>query len=383
MDPYLFKRLFRRPLLTLCSFVLSAVLCFTLCYLSGYQEKQESELEYTKENFEILCVVTNRKGTESKSLRLSSSAEYFVTNPEGSLAGLIKDIRITKEFEISSLALGIDKALLIGVTNERCADDLDPKMGKEIFTDEADFYNSEEYICLVSEEIYNSFEPETVTLSVTDPFTFPVDPEYGTGRIEFKVAGYYSGTGKNVYMPYPASQKLASEISNRISSDSIAFLAVDNSKLDEISNAALEVFGTVDPNADEFSFPRVALTIHDEQYRSTVAALEQNIERTSYLIPLVYLIGLGVGFIISFLATRGESLNYALMRTLGMTKAKLFFSILREQIIVSLFAVIITAVVMKSFVPASIYLLCHIIGCLIAVLKPVKTAPTAILREQE
>lgn len=84
-----------------------------------------------------------------------------------------------------------------------------------------------------------------------------------------------------------------------------------------------------------------ALTIHDEQYNATIAVLEQNIERTRYLLPLVSLLGLGVGFLISFLATRGGRRTYALMRTVGMTKDKLLASILRKQLLLPILAVIV------------------------------------------
>ena len=71
------------------------------------------------------------------------------------------------------------------------------------------------------------------------------------------------------------------------------------------------------------------------------------------------------------------------MRTLGMTKGRLFASVLREQLLLSVLAVLITALTIGSFLPAFGYLLCYGMGCCIAVIRPVSATPTAILREQE
>ncbi len=379
------KRLWRRPWLSLCSVILSAVLCFLLCYLSSYQQSQKAKLLDTQENFDILCVVTNRRGTQASSLRMGSSAAWFVTDPEGELPKLIRDVQITKEFLITVPLLGISDSTMYGVTNEYCAEQLDPKMGAHVTYFEDGFYKSEEYICLISEEKYNTLDGDTIKIFVKDLFIYPSEnePELGFGNIEMRVVGYYEGDESLIFMPFAASQKLCSTLSNRVSSDSIAFYAVDNKNLSAISDAASEIFGIVDPTASEFSNPRLGLTIHDEQYRATVAALEQNIERTELLLPLVSLLGLGVSFLISFLATRGELLTYALMRTLGMTKGKLFFSVLREQMLVSTLAIALTAIVMQNYLPAVFYLICHFIGCCCAVMRSVSVAPTAILREQE
>lgn len=404
MDPYFIKRLWRRPWLSLCSLILTGVLCFLLCYLSGYQAEQRQKLEETKESFDILCVVTNRRGTQSVSLRMGSSAYYFLTDPEGDMPGLIRDLRATKEFYVISPDLNINDQPMIGVTNERCTEDLDPAMGGSVTLFVPEFYETDGRFCLVSQEAYEALVmdreleaelngtefseeelwEEAFSIHVTDPF-IRIDEEdgWGKGNVELTLAGYYAGSGQSIYIPFRTSQDIAIEISNRTSTDSLAFLAADNEKLEAITEAASEVFGTVDPLADEHSSPRYALTIHDEQYRATVAALEQNIERTSYLLPIVMLLGLGVGFLISFLATRGERRTYALMRTMGMTRGRLTASILREQLVLTLLAAAAIALATGRYLPAGAYLACHAIGCAIAVVRSVRVPPTAILREQE
>lgn len=385
MDPYLFKRLWRRPWLSLCSLVLSGVLCFLMCFLTGYRQEQEDKLKETQESFEVLCVVSNIQGNQTSSLRLWSWAEYFVTSDEYDLHKYVKDLRLTKEYEVTSLELGVTDALAVGVTNPRCVEQLDPALGGGTEYIDDSFYTSEEMICLVSEEVYDRLgENKTVTLSLRDPAVNEfVEKDRGFGKFEFQVVGSYKGKGVNIYLPFRTAQNIGVEISGQTYTDSIAFLAADNTKLEELSQAASVKFKTVDPLGVNTEGISAALTIHDEQYRATIAVLEQNIERTAYLIPIILLLSLGVGFLISFLSTRGERMTYALMRTLGMTKGRLFASILREQMLLALLAAFAAAVVTRLFEPAMWYILCHGIGCCIAVIRSVRVAPTAILREQE
>ena len=385
MDPYLLKRLWRRPWLSLCSLVLSGIFCFLMCFLTGYRQAQQEELRQTQESFEILCVVSNVQGTQTTGLRLWSWAEYFVTSDEYDLHNHVKDLRLTKEYEATCMELGIAKVLAVGVTNPRCAELLNPAMGGGTQYIDDSFYTSEEQICLVSEEVYSQLgDDKTVSIYLKDTAVIELmEQDRGTGTYEFEVVGCYNGRGVNLFLPFRTAQNIGVEISGQTYVDSIAFLAADNTRLEELSNAASVKFKTVDPLGVNLDGLAAALTIHDEQYRATVAALEQNIERTGYLMPVILVLSLGVGFLISFLSARGERMTYALMRTLGMTRGRLFVSILREQMLLTLLGALTAAWITGRPEPALWYVLCHGIGCCIAVIRCVCVPPTAILREQE
>lgn len=388
MDPYVLKRLWRRPWLSLCSLVLSALLCALLSYLTGYRQDQREKLAETKESFDILCVVTDRRGTKSDSLRMPSLNASYLTDAEFGIGEFVRDLRMTKEYDFVSAQLGLmGEGLmgypLLGVTNERCSELLDPAQGAQVTLTE-DFYGREDYVCIISQERYELLEEKTAVLRVTDPAVSRREEALaGVGQVEFRVVGYYAGQGSAAFMPYEAAMALAVEIRGKNYTDSAAFLAADNGQLEALSADAAAYFGAVDPMASEHARPAYALTIHDEQYRATIAALEQNIQRTGYLLPLVLVLGLGVGFLVSFLFTRNESRTYALMRTLGLTHVRLFFSILREQMILVLLAAALIGLLMGELIPIMIYGLCYCTGCCAAVLRAIRVPPTAILRQQE
>lgn len=153
--------------------------------------------------------------------------------------------------------------------------------------------------------------------------------------------------------------------------------------LQALSEVAGRRFRTVDITAGSAGYPNIALTIHDEQYRATVAALEQNIRRTEYLLPLPLLLGLGIGFLVRFLSTRSGMCSYALMRPICLTRVRLFFSILAEQAALPALAAAAVAVATGRFAPAGIDMVCYLIGCCAAVLRAIRVQPLEVLREQE
>lgn len=377
MDGYSLKRMLRRPWLSLAGFVVGGVMCFLLCFLANYKAGQQANLEAIRQRYEIVCVVTDQRGTRSDGLGLSSRYEDFVRDEQNGLGSFVKELRLVKSFDATGV-LGSIK--LLGVTSESCDEQLDPAMGASYYCDAENFFESEEKICLVPQEYYDDFAGQEITLSLVDAFGASMGGDIGTGSISFRVAGWFSGPSGKAFIPYPAAKNIAAHISNSASLDSLSFILKDNSSIDALYEAASTMFVRVDPNSSDYKF---ALTVQDKQYNATVSALEQNIRRTGYLLPLLSLLGLGAGFLLGFLGTRGEMRSYALQRTLGLTPVKLALSILFEQQTLTLLACICAGAVTKQPATAAIYFGCSLIGCAAAVIKAVSVPPTELLRDQE
>lgn len=416
MNPYTIKRLLRRPWLSILSIILTGAMCFLLCFLTGYLERQEQELETTRTSFDISCVVTTRDGARATGLRMSS--RYIGAIEEGSrLHPFIRDLQITKEF--TGLILSEmrpspydnyrEDVTVLGVSDEKCHDSLNTALGSQVVMLGGDsFYDSSERICIVSEVLWRTLNstrkseladlenagipiteemrtaPYILEIRTTDPMIDPeFEPDRGRGTVTLTVAGYHLGKGDTVFIPFGVAMDISQEFSGRQSCDSIAFTAADNLKLEELAEAASEFFGEVVPAGSFYADPPFALTIHDEQYRATLATLEQNIRRTRILLPMLLLVGFGMGFLISFLSTRGEKRSYALMRTQGLTRGRLLISVLVEQTVLPLAAALTTGALLGKLLPAAAYLCCHCVGCILVAVKAVRVPPTAILREQE
>lgn len=397
MNPFFLKRLWRRPWLSLCSLIISGTLCFLLAYMTGYLDEQEQQLAQVKDSFRILCVVTNRSGTQSTGLRMTPMETNTITGEDSPLAPYMDDLRLTKEFLGRDFRLGLDNDLLLGVTNPRCSEKLDPEMGATVTLWQEDFWVREDKVCLISQECYERlFPPEdgqqtvepvpqdiSLEVIVQDPYMIGSDSDLGSGQVTLTVAGVYAGSGNTIFLPFAAASNLSVELSERITCDSAAFLVRDNRELSALAQAASQDFGAVDPTAGDGGTPRLALTIHDEVYRSTIATLEQNIRRGELTLPLLLLLCLVCGLLTGFLGTRSEIRSYALMRTLGSTWQKMLVSMVAEQNLLPLLTVSAVAAVMKTPGAALLCLFFQLAGCVPPTIKAVRTPPTAILREQE
>ena len=374
MDGTLIKRLLRRPWLSLTGFLISGALCLLLCLLVVHLDRQEAHLEEIRGSYEIRAVVSDLRGTKTDRLFLSHRYTDFLEDEQNGLGAFIRDLLLTKSFELRA-TFGVGNA--IGVSSERCANPLDPKAGGAWYAEVEDFFKSSERICLVSEVNYQTMAGQELMVNLKDSYAI----EGGSGDFPFTVVGWYKGEGADIYIPYPASQYIAGHLAEAASSDSASFTVKDNTKVDEMLAVASKVFEQVDPSAkQDGSF---ALTVHDRQYKATIATMEQNIRRTAYLFPLLAMVGLSVGFLLGVLGTRREIRTYALMRTLGVSGFGLFCSVLLEQMFMPVLAALIIGAVLMRPLPALIFLACYLVGCIFAVIRPVTGSPTKLFRDQE
>lgn len=374
MDGTILKRLLRRPWLSLTGFLISGALCLLLCLLVVHLDRQEAHLEEIRGSYEIRAVVSDLRGTKTDRLFLSHRYTDFLQDEQSGLGEYIRDLLLTKSFDLKA-TFGIGKA--IGVSSERCASPLDPKAGGAWYAEVDDFFGSSEHICLVSEVSYEKSAGQELTVNLKDSFAI----EGGAGDYPFTVVGWYKGEGTDIYIPYPTSQNIAGHLAEAASTDSASFTVKDNSKIDEMLEVAANMFEQVDPSSTQTG--SFALTVHDRQYKATIATMEQNIRRTVYLFPLLALLGLTVGFLLGVLGTRRETRTYALMRTLGVSGFGLFCSVLIEQMIMPVLAALIVGAVLMRLLPALIFLACYLVGCIFAVIRPVTGSPTKLFREQE
>jgi hypothetical protein len=374
MDGTLLKRLLRKPWLSLTGFLISGALCLLLCLLVVHMDRQKTHLEEIRGNYEIRVVVSDLRGTKTDRLFMSRRYTDFLKDEENGLGAYIRDLLLTKSFDLHA-TFGVGNA--IGVSSELCASTLNPKAGGAWYAAVENFFECSERICLVSEVNYEKYAGQELMVNLKDSYAL----ENGFGDFPFTVVGWYKGEGSDIYIPYPTSQDIAGHLAEAPSTDSASFTVKDNTKIDEMLAAAAGIFEQVDPSSTQTG--SYALNVHDRQYKATIATMEQNIRRTAYLFPLLALMGLSVGFLLGVLGTRRETRTYALMRTLGVSGFGLFFSVLIEQMFMSVLAALLVGLVLLQPLPALIFLLCYLVGCIFAVIRPVTGSPTKLFREHE
>lgn len=378
MSPFALKRILRAPGKQIIALFVGAFLAVMACYLSSYRQRQAQSLSNAYDSAKVLCVVTDVTGTQSDNLHMGYGAVSAVTYEEFyRLPAYVKEPRITKNL------LWNDSVLIIAVTRPECADTLDPARGGGVTLFYEDFFDSDGMICLISEEAYRSNTEGIISGTVRDP---RADERFVEGdgilNIELSVAGYYSGEGETIYIPFRTGMTICESVSDGGRVDSLSFLAKDNTKLDELRDAASDVFGTVDPYAVTASH-KFALTVHDEDLNTAVTAIEQNIRRMDWLIPVVFALTLASGFLIGFITTRSEKQTYALMRSIGTKKRVLLRGVLTEQLTLPFLACAIFGAVFLAPIPAVITFLLYAAGCIFSVIRAASVSPAQLLREQE
>ena len=373
MAAYVIKRVLRRPWISLAGLVVAALFCFVLCYLVGYRQGLEAHLAEVRENYEILCVVTDSRGVQSEKLSLAPRFEKFVRDEEEGLGKYVKEVRTVREMGLKT-ALG--SGTLIAASSQKAYDKTNPAFGGSCDYTVADFFGSSEDICLVPEEVYDALKDQELAAKVRVP-AMGSQEEYVERT--YKVVGRYRGSGADIIVPMGATDKLRGS-GGDARTDSLTFVLADNTKAEEMMEKALEVFTVVD--LDSYS-SRPALTVKDRQYKATVTELEQNINRTGYLVPLSALLSLAAGFMIGFLSVRGETRTYALMRTLGISGSRLIGMVLGEQVLLPALGALTVGLILKQPVTALLYFVCHLLGSALATLRPALAAPTKLLRVQE
>ncbi len=380
MMTMIFKRMLRRPWLTLAGLVLAAALCFALCFLVRYRDSQAAQLEETRDSYVVRGVITDARGTKSNNLCLNRMFLDFVQDEKKGLWPYITDVRMIKNLESES---DLGTGLAIGVTTPETDRRLDASLSGGYYTDKEDFFESKDFCCLVPEDVYEQYKGQQIACRLTNSYT-----SAGLGSIgdnngtEFKldVVGWYKGSGADVILSFPAVQRLGGRLTNTISVDAISFALKDNTQADLVREIASKEFIQADPSSLSF---RPALTIQDRQYRAALTEMEQNVRRTERLLPVSAFLSLAAGFFMGFLSVRGETKTYALMRTLGVGAVRLTGMVLLEQLLLPAAGALAVGLIMGQLKPALIYFACHAVGCLLAVLRPALAAPTKLLRVQE
>ena len=390
MSPFWMKRLLRRPVLLGVNLLFCLCSCSLLCYLFGYLDGQHREVERIQDSFDILCVVSNIQGSSTTGLRIRPFYLQVLGDPsvEEGAAAYVRDLQMTKEFyatlaEAGKAETGQTQDLqVLALTNPELEPALDEAMGAPVlWLTQNTFYTSVEPVCVVSKTMYQQMaeaDQSELTLRLQDPLS----PEAGAVEVKLTVAGVHGGDTSAVYLPWGYAQRLMEDRFQSLSCDSLQFYVKDNRQLQTLHDRVQRWFQPVDIQGGDTLYS-YALTIYDQQYWSTLAALQQNIRRSQYTIPILLVLVILAGALISFLAVRSARRSYALMRIQGLSRAGLLTTILAELLCPTLVGCGLASLLWKQWLPLMLFLACDLVGGAVAAIRPVLARPAMILRQQE
>ena len=135
---------------------------------------------------------------------------------------------------------------------------------------------------------------------------------------------------------------------------------------------------------------RTTVLLRDGTFTQTVSNLNRYITFSGLLTPVLLAVVGALGFIISWLLINGRRMECAIMRGMGASRLRVFFSFFWEQMLLCLVGCVLAGLLLTvlgngllSWLAAGIFALCYLAGTVIAVLLVGRTGLMELLSERE
>lgn len=285
--------------------------------------RQESAREQMIQTTEIHCIVTDANGMHSDNLRMLSN---FVDKLVGRDENCALNAYVDRVHALSVTPLTIPENYELHRILDFTSDEsLSPLSGAEVTLydgwTEAVFL-TDQRVCLI---------PEPMTIGIENTLTVQQEGQEPT---ELTVIGTVkSGHGNEIYCPF--YMKWPGTVHQVFSVERCSFSIRDNNQLEESKEVIFETFvhPSVTGKNDGMTY---GVLVQDETYLQALEKIEENLTLLRLLLPLLLLLCFCIGGFTSFLSTRGRMREFAVMRCLGMSPGKVFFTVLEEFLVLAL-----------------------------------------------
>ena len=351
MFPYVCCSIKRRKTQNLVTVGISVMLVLLLNLYFGSIRSYQTQLADLSENVPIFCQITNLNGTMGNELFIS---EQIVEALEQS--AYVKDLSYMtvvmagegdfKEIEYSKyLNLYVVGANDVEAVGEMTADmfSLDEQSLDELLA-------SDRMECIVNEEalIKRGWEiGDRITLKCYyyDPAKElqKIQLHSMGGTVEVTIAGTMKETeGKtnaiqtDIIIPGKASRNLFAQFGLKFFADTVTFHVNNPLDLNGFKEEMQDIgLMEIVPEAGN-SYTGYALVVRDADFIASATHLRHSTELMQSFLPVVCILVLLIGYVVSYLAGNSRREEFALMRLQGVKKLSAAFLFLTEQMILVL-----------------------------------------------
>ena len=351
MFPYVCCSIKRRKTQNLVTVGISVMLVLLLNLYFGSIRSYQTQLADLSENVPIFCQITNLNGTMGNELFIS---EQIVEALEQS--AYVKDLSYMtvvmagegdfKEIEYSKyLNLYVVGANDVEAVGEMTADmfSLDEQSLDELLA-------SDRMECIVNEEalIKRGWEMgDRITLKCYyyDPASEfqKIQLHSMGGTVEVTIAGTMKETeGKtnaiqtDIIIPGKASRNLFAQFGLKFFADTVTFHVNNPLDLNGFKEEMQDIgLMEIVPEAGN-SYTGYALVVRDADFIASATHLRHSTELMQSFLPVVCILVLLIGYVVSYLAGNSRREEFALMRLQGVKKLSAAFLFLTEQMILVL-----------------------------------------------
>lgn len=328
------------------------IVIFLFLYIGGLKANSRM-LENLPEAITIPARISNLSGTLSTGMMIKESviqgieesdyiADFFYTVELGAALGDIPEDQVP-EMEQGRMNF----PLCLGVNRLSAYSDLDDKDITFIDGYGPELMESDEPVCIVRDRDLALWElnaGDTVDMTLFN-ITYPSD----NAVKDFRWLGSYSvkivGSSREIIKPdaerrsmqviFPIKwlQKLCHQKGTMFFADSARFLVAKPLELNAFKGEMKEL-GLMSVISQAKPSPRgISLIVNDETFIKSATRLKENISLMKAFMPfLLIVVGL-VGFVISYLLLNSRKPEFAVMRSLGVSKRNCFVTLFLEHAI--------------------------------------------------
>lgn len=365
------KCMLRRWLSCVLLVLLVCVGAFGMTLLAGVLDAQKAALDKVYDESSIRCVISNLSGTKTDRLEINTMYIDLCTTPDRhNFCNWIERVNLKRTLKCNEEDSN-GEIQLTGISYPEAAVELLAENGAALsFFDgysEA-IFQTDQAVCLVP-------AAKLSELTVNEDGSRQISVTLEGKTATMTVAGaYFGGISSAVYCPFDYLSKFLAK-NEYIYTDSLSFYVKDNRTLEQFKEEAEKYFSNPSITAEDKPM-YYAITVYDELFNRTVSGIEENIAVLNLLLPALYTIAAGIGLLASFLYIRGRVREFAVMRSLGLSRIGVTGLISFEQLIIaavgtslgifSCFAFFSDAVI-KNAVNGLLFTLCYLAGALAAV----------------
>ncbi len=293
--------------------------------LSARQEAAMAELE---QNARIQCVVTSAQGQNSSNLGMISAFVDMLMGMRHErgcyLDEYVRDVRTLAAMPLQEPA-DMELRRILSFDSDSA---LSAVEGASIELQEGweeTVFRTDQRVCLVPEGLEARPGPDGalyVTAAAEDGM--PVD---------LQVIGTVSGgPGDVIWCPFYVQRQEG--LSEAFLVESCSFDIGDNARLDECKAAIFETF--VEPKLSNTGGSiTYGVLVQDETYLAAMGEFQANLSLLRMLLPVLIALCGGISFFAAYLTTRGRVREFAVMRSLGMKRGRVFLMVFEEYVLLT------------------------------------------------
>ncbi len=351
MFHYVLYSMKKRKIANLVTVGISIMLVLLLHLYFGNIRSYQDQLADLAENVPIYCQISNLSGTLVNGLftpkRIVDALEqsdqvkdlsYMTVMMAGE--GDFKEAEYSKYLQL--YVVGANNAKAVGeLTNDMIS--MEPELVD-------DFFASDRMECIVNEKVLRKRGWEVGDQIVLKCYYYDASSEFhkleihpmgGTVEVEIvgtmeDIAGKTNAIDTDVVLPAKTAQNIFAQFELPFFADTVSFYVKDPLNLGTFKEEMQEI-GLLEISSEAMeSYPGCALMVRDANFIESATNLRRVIELLQSFFPVVCVLVLMIGYVVSYLSGNSRRDEFALLRLQGVGKGKASLLFLTEQMLLVL-----------------------------------------------